>query len=235
MTPPSMESIFIILSGVILAAGILYWFWSHIQLTQKKVQLLENVVFELRGMVGANGSGLPGLAGVVPASSSSPALSLSPVAASPSAYRDLEDDDWDETGEEATEGPKSTPLDQLEGEGEGEGPGGRINGVIEERERSTEEIREMAFGAPDQFREMFQALPQPQPQVEPKAPESLDSMPVKELRRLAEQRGLPGAADMRKKEILSALRKQIGGGITLEVEHIDETVGSGSNGPIASD
>ena len=34
-------------------------------------------------------------------------------------------------------------------------------------------------------------------------------MPVKELRRLAEQRGIAGAADMRKKEILAALRQQI--------------------------
>ena len=57
MNPPSMESIFLILSGVILAAGILYWFWSHIQLTQKKVQLLENAVFELRGMLTGSGSG----------------------------------------------------------------------------------------------------------------------------------------------------------------------------------
>jgi outer membrane biosynthesis protein TonB len=51
MNPPSMESIFLILSGVVLAAGVLYWFWSHIQLTPKKVQLLENAVFELRGML----------------------------------------------------------------------------------------------------------------------------------------------------------------------------------------
>ena len=34
-------------------------------------------------------------------------------------------------------------------------------------------------------------------------------MPVKDLRRLAEQRGLTGVSDMRKKEILSALRQQI--------------------------
>jgi hypothetical protein len=48
-------------------------------------------------------------------------------------------------------------------------------------------------------------------------------MPVKELRRLAEQRGFPGAAEMRKKEILSALRNQVGNGSdsssrTVEVE-----------------
>jgi uncharacterized protein (UPF0261 family) len=34
-------------------------------------------------------------------------------------------------------------------------------------------------------------------------------MPVRDLRRLAEQRGLTGVADMKKKEILAALRAQI--------------------------
>ena len=34
-------------------------------------------------------------------------------------------------------------------------------------------------------------------------------MPVKDLRRLAEQRGIAGVSDMRKKEILSALRQQV--------------------------
>jgi Ulp1 family protease len=38
---------------------------------------------------------------------------------------------------------------------------------------------------------------------------SLESMPVKELRRLAEQRGLTGVSDLRKKELLAALRQQI--------------------------
>jgi hypothetical protein len=34
-------------------------------------------------------------------------------------------------------------------------------------------------------------------------------MPLKELRRLGEQRGIIGAADMRKKELLAALRHQV--------------------------
>ena len=40
---------------------------------------------------------------------------------------------------------------------------------------------------------------------------SLDAMPVKDLRRLAEQRGIANASELRKKEILSALKAQIGG------------------------
>jgi hypothetical protein len=87
MNPLSMESIFLILSGVILAAGVLYWFWSHIQLTQKKVQLLENAVFELRGLVqgspdrGSLGKGTRG--------------DLSDAGNGEAVYADLSDDDWE--------------------------------------------------------------------------------------------------------------------------------------------
>jgi hypothetical protein len=34
-------------------------------------------------------------------------------------------------------------------------------------------------------------------------------MPVKDLRRLAEQRGIPNVSELRKKEILSALKSQV--------------------------
>ena len=44
--------------------------------------------------------------------------------------------------------------------------------------------------------------------IEPTQP-LLESMPVKELRRLAEQRGINGVNDMRKKELMSAIRQQV--------------------------
>jgi hypothetical protein len=194
-----MESIFLILSGVILAAGILYWFWSHIQLTQKKVQLLENAVFELRGMLTGSGQ-----------APSQP----SPLPENEEAvYNDLADDDWEQgQGQEQDEkGPSqnltveplgSTPLDVLNGEENTDlQPGGRAEVDTKEDE--------------NQFREMFvqhdRRLPTPtqtssQPVV---TTESLEAMPVRELRRLAEQRGLTGVGDLKKKELLSALRQQI--------------------------
>jgi hypothetical protein len=215
-----MESIFLILSGVILAAGILYWFWSHIQLTQKKVQLLENAVFELRGMM----TGGPGPGPPPPSPSPSPVVAA--TAAAPVAeYRDLDDE-----AEEGWSGAVgSTPLEDL-------APGGRMTVAEEGPERSIEEIREIAFGSgsdsghgstpltdlhddteeesnADRLRQMLDGRGEP---AEAKSPQSLESMPVKELRRLAEQRGIAGAADMRKKEILAALRKQVG--TTVEVD-----------------
>jgi hypothetical protein len=201
MGPLSMEAVFLMLSGVILLAGVLYWFWSHIQLTQKKVQLLENAVFELRGLLNATPP-------PPPASTSTN-----------NTYEDLPDeegDGWDtnDTAERVIE-TVSTPIDQLPpvyGDVQVEHlgsinddlmPGGRIEHVDEH-----EQEKEEAGDAQDaDFRELFvgrEVTPSPV-----RTPESLDSMPVKELRRLAEQRGIAGAADMRKKEILAALRKQL--------------------------
>ena len=237
MTPPSMESMFLILSGVILVAGILYWFWSHIQLTQKKVQLLENAVFELRGMLTSRGAGPP--SSPSPSPSPSAVQANIPVTASApgtaSVYNDLADDGWDD-GEGEGEGSSaddkelavgSTSLEELGldgGSDVGEGPmmvvkedvvseelqpGGRIlvpteaeqNGT---EERGTEEFRDLFLNGGDSGTAAASVA---------RTPESLESMPVKELRRLGEQRGIPGAAEMRKKELLAALRQQVSGGV----------------------
>jgi hypothetical protein len=234
MNPLSMETIFIILSGAILVAGVLYWLWSHIQLTQKKVQLLENAVFELRSMLAARGTEPPAPAAapvmMVGGGGAGPivedVIGSSAPAAKPSEYKDLEDDDWHEpSGESDVKNIPlvSTPLDvddhhaaappalvvneaPREVISEDLMPGGRISvpeGV------DAQPLRELTLGdvgAPredERFRDFFK-----QPEVA-RSPESLESMPVKELRRLAEQRGISGAADMRKKEILAALRQQI--------------------------
>jgi len=209
----SMETVFLILSGVILAAGVLYWFWSHIQLTQKKVTLLENAVFELRGLV----SGGTGGAGVG-------------VAATP--YEDLADDDWDADAPAPVPVPApapapvptevktvamSTPLEESNdmkedadvSEADDLIPGGRA--LSEKTQENTT----------DRFRALFVndtaggggGGDTPRggnpPGGGPPANETLESMPVKELRRLAEQRGIANANDMKKKEILAALKAQI--------------------------
>ncbi len=220
----SMESIFLLLSGVILFAGIIYWMWSHIQLTQKKVQLLENAVFELRGMM------TPGAPPGPVASSPSPSPSPSP------AYEDLPDDGWEEDQENMDMNDvRSTPLENI---------GGDDRTLFVEREdHGTQGLNEdLMPGAPalnvtetedapaEDFRELFVSQESATPV---RTPESLESMPVKELRRLAEQRGIAGAADMRKKEILSALRKQVSpaGEVTvqktldLNIEEVSEPAG----------
>jgi len=204
MTPLalSMESIFLILSGVILAAGILYWFWSHIQLTQKKVQLLENAVFELRGMLtGRGGEGTPPGIGEAAAQAQAPA----PVPEQTRPYADLADDDW-ETDAPSDDIPAlSTPLEAL---------GGNTVTIVREDAPSDFPAAASAVAEPEktseEFRELFLRESQSAAATQgPVTPASLESMPVKELRRLAEQRGITGVSEMRKKELLAALRQQV--------------------------
>jgi hypothetical protein len=216
-----METLFLILSGAILVAGVLYWLWSHIQLTQKKVQILENAVFELRGMLTSGAATGPPLTGGGGGGSTPAPTPVADPASPPKVYSDLEDDaaeEWDaEDGDGEGEirvirevAPVSTPLETVVPElavvepvGREEEipddlmPGGRIQ--IGEVAPATEE---------KQFKDLFAAPAAPAAPAA-RTPESLESMPVKELRRLAAQRGIQGADDMKKKEILAALRRQV--------------------------
>ena len=134
----------LVLSGVVLASGVLYWFWSHIQLMQKKVQLLENAVFELREML--------------PQAPQAPQAEPAPF-----------EDDWEpEAAQAPAQEQTSTPLEALEKE------------------------------------------------IVPEQSASLDSMPLKDLRRLAEQRGIANTSEMRKKELLSVLRSQVSAPIEIQ-------------------
>lgn len=225
MTPPSMESIFLILSGVILVAGVLYWLWSHIQLTQKKVQLLENAVFELRGMLansggGAQGPGAPGPSSptrqvqVVPSSAATAAALEQMTGAAVVDANEDTDNGWEERH-------VSTPLDALDTpEEDALQPGGCAVAAASSDEEREERGGERSHS--DDFRRLFTPEEATSTSTNTntstnssKSPEPLESMPVKELRRLAEQRGIAGAADMRKKEILAALRQQVTVSMTL--------------------
>jgi hypothetical protein len=185
------------------------------------VQLLENAVFELRGMLqrgGFTGGGGGGSPDLPSNDEDSPPRSPSrPDAAVSSMYNDLSDDDWKEDAE-VVDGSEdhvdvsagSTPLSALgleESPSEFPNfqeevnpdlqPGGRIQVV--------EEVGLESKG--EQFRDLFTSPPNPVTEAT-----SLDAMPVKDLRRLAEQRGIANASELRKKEILSALKSQISGG-----------------------
>ena len=210
MNALSMESIFLILSGAVLAAGVLYWLWSHIQLMQKKVHLLENAVFELREIQGGGGQGLDHRHSQAQEQEHEQESDEREIP----VYRDVDDNDdggdWDQGA-----GSASTPLASLDATPVDLQPGGRIE-VPEVQQEETKD-------KDTQFRELFiqHEVRVPTPQVQKKdetssssVSESLESMPVKELRRLAEQRGMTGVSELRKKELLAALRNQVSASVS---------------------
>ena len=217
MIPLSMETMFLILSGVILAAGVLYWFWSHIQLMQKKVQLLENAVFELRGMFGSG-----------PGGKEADNPGLEPIGQPAATYRDLDDDDWKDTVDQSDAAPLNiaipsnvmTPLGLMTPETSAPmgsnvmSPIGVMtpNGVmtpIQEVVVTREE--------PEQFRELFIQEEAPAKTVIA-ADQTLEGLPLKELRRIATERGITGATEMKKKEVIAALRNSVNEMTAVDVD-----------------
>lgn len=219
MNPPSMEAIFLILSGVILLAGIFYWLWSHIQLTQKKVLLIENSVHELRDILSKR---------VPPPEPEGDIKMVSATTTAP-IYNDLSDDDWADENGNTNSDPDiktipmvSTPLDALDEEhhdvivthAEMLSPEEEYKSqplsTIQEVDELQPGGRILDGGDDKEFRELFVArTPEESSAVtNNNSGSTLESMSVKELRRIAEQRGITRAGELRKRELLAALRDQ---------------------------
>jgi len=209
MIPLSMETMFLILSGVILAAGVLYWFWSHIQLMQKKVQLLENAVFELRGMFGSG-----------PGGKEADNPGLEPIGQPAATYRDLDDDDWKDTVEQSDSNVMSrvipnvmTSVDVMEPLGlmNPESAAPMVSNAMTPIGLATPNGNPEVIVTreePEQFRELFIQEEAPAKTVVA-ADQTLEGLPLKELRRIATERGITGAAEMKKKEVIAALRNSV--------------------------
>lgn len=188
---------FLILSGVILAAGVLYWFWSHIQLTQKKVQLLENAVFELRGMLAPSEL------------QESEPVPVNQEQGQVPQYRDLDDDDWADQGQnQETQDvrlaviesvPQEAPLTQTQVVREE--PVKMTPELIQGFNMYTEEVKTVETKA-----------------VKPEEPQTLEGMTIKDLRRMASERGITGTSEMKKKELVAALRESVTTPAPVEVE-----------------
>lgn len=207
----SVETIALLFVGMALVViGVAYWNWSGLtQLRQKQV-LLESAVLELRGMV-VSGPPAPGpvacaVACATPVPFSAPEPEV-PVALSPEPEYVDEDEDWVEE-----EGLVGGTVDLTVGE-------------------TTEVTAADVTAEPAEPAEATEATVPVTETVQPSSSASvtstsvgaLDNMPLKELRRLGEKRGIVNAQELKKKELLSALRKATAfeSEETLEVEEID--------------
>jgi len=162
------DSFYIALCMTVLILGIVYWFWSQTQFLLRKINLLENIVYELKTIC-----------------TSPPSAPVEPKQYPPAPSSVIEEDEdqdlihaelLEEEMEEAlhplqrSSTPPSPPSEEEDLQ-----PGGVGSGIKELTESSN----------------------------------MLESMTLKELRRLAEQRGIKGAAELKKKELLSQLKGNI--------------------------
>ena len=159
------DSFYIALCMTVLMLGIVYWFWSQNQYLLRKINLLENIVYELKTIC-----------------TSPPPTPVEPTSYPSAPSSVIEEDEeilaelleMDEEALHPLQRPPSPPATPPSEEDDLQ-PGGVGSGIKEVTESTN----------------------------------ILESMTLKELRRLAEQRGIKGAAELKKKELLSQLKGNI--------------------------
>ena len=180
------ETFYIALCVTILLLGVVYWFWTQVQYLQRKVNLLDNVVYEMKTLV----SNLPG-----------PQVAATAV---------KEEEEYEKPAQESYAPPPESVAGDLEAERlvtemefdtfSGSAP---IQPLKEDdiKERVPDELQPggLASGLSDK-KESDSSIESP-----------LSGMSIKELRRMAEANGIPGSGELRKKELIRALRDKVSG------------------------
>ena len=159
------DSFYIALCMTVLLLGVVYWFWTQNQFLLRKMNLLENIVYELKTICSAP----PHAVAAVEPHSYPPA---------PSSVVEEEQLREEHLHEELLQEEELHPLQRTVApmeEADDLQPGGVGSGVEAPAESSN----------------------------------LLDSMTVKELRRLAEQRGIKGSSELKKKELLAELKRGV--------------------------
>jgi Rho termination factor, N-terminal domain len=189
------ETFYIALCVTILMLGVVYWFWTQIQYLQKKVNLLDNVVYEMKTLV----SNLPG-PHMAPQFIAEPTYPK-PVDVDSAPYQpppesvagDLEAERLDtETEFETFAQPK--PVENY-------APPPELI-VAEQLEEVNDDLQP---GAPIQTESKKKTAEQDASGLD----SPLNSLSIKELRSMAEANSIPGASEMRKRDLVRVLRSKV--------------------------
>ena len=188
------DTFYIALCMTVLILGVVYWFWTQNQYMQRKMNLLENIVYEMKSTMG---TGPPD--GFEPAGhgvSASPSLQESMPTEYPPAPSSVLGDDEDLLHEElhtaVTEEDDGIPqmVESMPEEEEDDG----INA-----EALTDDLQPGGVGSGD-VKEINATTT---------SSSVLDGLTLKQLKTLASQHNISGATGMRKHELITALRAKI--------------------------
>jgi len=209
------DTFYIALCMTVLILGVVYWFWTQNQFIQRKVNQLENIVYELN-------------AGLNRVSGGGPGSSVASPYAPPPSGEDEEDEEDDLQGDlraELEAVPEATGSSAVRPFVESDDAGSIEADVLDVLDAPgdatvTQEVAEANAIADDlQPGGVGSGVPEPSSDAKGSV---LDTMTLKELKRLAEQRGIAGTSSMRKPALIEALRAapstglfEIGGAATL--------------------
>lgn len=193
------DSFYVALCMTILVCAVVYWFWTQNQYVLRKLNLLNNIVFEMRTQLNKEEA--------FPDSFAKPTEY-------PPAPASVMGDDEDILHEQLSNQVSSEVADIAAAT------------TLEEKLFEPKPVVQ-PFEEAESIRELAEPLHDLAPggslivndDVKPTTANVLDTMTLKELRRLAEQRGVSGTASMKKAQLLTALREQ-----KMTVEPLEGTV-----------
>ena len=185
------DTFYVALCMTILIIGVVYWFWTQNQYIQRKLNLLENIVYEMKTSI----NNIP-----VYAPPQEQELPEQKPVYPPAPSSELGDDD---------DLLHETLHSEIVGEVQPVEQPAINNDVVEEliEKEMKDDLQPGGVGSSLDLEVV--------PDKEVKG-SNLESMTLKELRRLAEQRNVIGASSMRKQALIDALHNTVAPN-TLEV------------------
>jgi len=195
------DTFYVALCMTVLILGVVYWFWTQNQFIQRKLNLLENIVYEMRSASNAHvpeglvDKALAAAAAVAGTTSSSDAV----AAYAPAPEEEGEDDIVHATLSDELDGATLTlDSDELKPMPEATLAAFDTDDVVEAVAED-----DLAPGATLGTAATTVTATEDLGTVKGTV---LDNMTLKELKQLAEQKGVKGAKSMRKHELVEAIR-----------------------------
>ena len=189
------DSFYVALCMTVLLIGVVYWFWTQTQYLQRKMNLLETIVYELKGAATSRGPVAERREGPVASVAAADAKAYPPP---PGSELGEDEDLLHEHLHAATDRHGAVSP----------GAKAQVDADVESIQEFSEELQSADDLQPGGVGSgLSPTLPGENLFSEQKPKGTvLDGMTLKELRRLAEQRNIGGASTMRKQAIIDALR-----------------------------
>jgi len=200
------DTFYVALCMTVLILGAVYWFWTQNQFMLRKLSLLENIVYEMKMALSTS----PDSLGMAPPAAPV-GMPTGPAQYAPAPGSVMSDDDAEILNEDLHATLASQPEEAHE----------QSSPVLEVSDNDIPEFKMPELVAASAAEAPVVDDLQPGgvgsgvPEVKTGA-SAYDAMTLKELRKLAENRAITGAKDMRKQALIDALRNTPAG-VTFDV------------------
>lgn len=179
--------------------GAIYWFWTQLQYLQRKVNLLDNVVYEMKTLV----SNLP-----AQAAAAAQAVASGPPDMAPVSYDSGVSGNADFASEVPP--PYAPPPESVAGDLEAERMASEMEfdsfaGTVPTNTVPTT----VQTQVPDELQPGGLASGESKKVSDTSIESPLASMSIKDLRRMAEANGIPGSSELKKRDLIRSLRDKV--------------------------